>query len=88
MKKATINLSGLGSIYVPVDVCERYVDLCIAVTKNGIPINMTSHKVSFAKTHYSNADNADAAGYYLKKVEHDVFDGTSSLFILVSPASE
>lgn len=89
MKKATIHLTGLGRIYVPGNIgAARNVYLCGALTKNGTPVNMTSHRVSFAKTHYAKADEAEASGYYLKDVGNKVFVGISHTFILVSPAAE
>ena len=89
MKKATIHITGLGRIYVPGNIgAARNVFLCNAMTTDGTPVNMTSHRVSFAKTHYAEADEAEDAGYYLKDVGNKVFAGISHTFILVSKYAE
>lgn len=89
MKKATIHLTGLGRIYVPGNIgAARNVYLCGALTTDGTPVNLTSHRVSFAKTHYAEANEADEAGYYLKDVGDEVFAGISHTFILVSKYAE
>lgn len=83
MKKATINITGLGRIYAP-DYCTgstRDVYLCDSLENDGTPVNLEYKLASFAKTHYTNADKTEASGYYLRVVAPFVF-------ILVSPDSK
>ena len=71
MQATTINVTGLGRVYVKTS--EKAVGLAGVVTIDGTPVNVRKHKVSTAKAHHADADRNDAYGHYLREVGAGVF---------------
>ena len=71
MQATTINVTGLGRVYVKTS--EKTARLAGAIALDGTPVNVSTHKVSSAKAHHADAARNDAAGHYLREVGAGVF---------------
>ena len=76
----TIEITGLGRIYVPIDA-PAHITLCAAVIDDSTIVNARMKRVSRAQRHDRRARETDAAGYYLRRVR-------DACFVLVSPRTE
>lgn len=69
MKKATVELRGIGRVYV--DTNRTAIRLANAVTTAGEPVNCRTVRVSRDKRYYAEADLNDAV--YLRKLDDETF---------------
>lgn len=70
MKKATVELRGVGRVYIDTDRAK--VRIANAVTVNGgTPVNCRTAKVSRSTRYYAEADRNDAV--WLKKLDDETF---------------
>jgi hypothetical protein len=69
MKKATVELRGVGRVYIDTD--RDKVRIANAVTTAGEPVNCRTAKVSRSTRYYAKADLNDAV--WLKKLDDETF---------------